>query len=63
MKQNWKLLKGKKFKFILYNGKIYTGHILEVEQRKNLFFISIKTIFNESIGFLSSQIWSYEEIK
>ena len=63
MNKNWKEEEGKVFKFILTTGKIYTGKITSVEQRGDIYSISLKTIFNENVGFYSILILSYVEVK
>jgi len=65
--KNLKELEGKKVKFILNTGRIYTGNVLEVEIRGysengSLVFITIKDKYNFKVGFLNSEIKSYEEV-
>jgi hypothetical protein len=66
--KNLKELEGKNIKVYLVTGKIYTGKVLEVEERvfnkqsgASICFITLLDQFQKRVGFVSSEIKSYEQ--
>ena len=61
MMEGWKYWQGRKVFIILKNQRQYSGTVVEIENKNDLFWITIIDKFGNRIGFSNSEIEVIQE--